>query len=226
MAAESARARLRGLYAITPPMRDSARLEALCAACLEGGARLLQYRAKDLAPGLALAQARALAGLCRAHGALFIVNDSVALALAAQADGVHLGRDDEPPGHARIVLREALIGVSCYDDPERARAAAAAGADYVAVGSVFASTTKPGAVRAPLEAVARARAAGGLPVAAIGGITLANAAEAIAAGADMVAVISALFDAPDVRAAAARFAALFETPAHGARDVPTQPGAV
>lgn len=219
-----ARERLRGLYAITPQASDTARLEALAAAALEGGAALLQYRAKEAPPGLALAQARALAGLCRRHGALFIVNDSLPLALAAGAAGVHLGRDDEDPRAARIAFPAGVIGVSCYDDPRRARAAAEAGADYVAMGSVFASATKPAAVRAPLAALADARRLSGLPVAAIGGITHANAREAIEAGADMVAVVSALFDAPDVAAAARRFAALF--PPSGASHVRAQPGAL
>ena len=226
MKAEAARARLRGLYAVTPAVADTARLVSLCAACLAGGAAILQYRAKEAAPGLALVQARELSALCREHGALFIVNDSIALAAASQADGVHLGRDDEAPRAARIVLPNALIGVSCYDQAERGRDAAAAGADYVAVGSVFASPTKPGAVRAPLGVIASARRISGLPVAAIGGITLENAPAVVAAGADMIAVISALFEAPDPREAAARFAALYASPRHGERDVSTQPGAV
>jgi thiamine-phosphate pyrophosphorylase len=202
--------RLRGLYAITPEMLDTERLADLARAALEGGAAVLQYRAKDIPPGVALLQARRLAGLCRDHGALFIVNDSIELAAAVQADGVHLGRDDGSPKHARMVLPDAVIGVSCYDEPGRALAAAAGGADYVAIGSVFASTTKPGAVRAPLAAIGEARAASSLPVVAIGGITHANAAQAIAAGADMVAVINAVFSARDVRAAAREFARLFD----------------
>lgn len=211
MASEPRRARLRGLYAITPESRDTERLVALARQCLEGGAALLQYRGKEAPAGLALTQARQLAALCRAHGAVFIVNDSIELALAVQADGVHLGREDEDARHARIVFPEGILGVSCYADPQAAAAAAKAGADYVAIGSVFPSSTKPAAPLAPLEAVARARAASGLPVAAIGGITPENAAEAIAAGADMVAVISAVFAAPDVRAAARAFARLFDS---------------
>lgn len=226
MRPEDAATRLRGLYAITPQVADTARLEGLAAAALEGGATALQYRAKDLPPGLMLAQARTLAALCRAHGALFIVNDSLPLAVASQADGVHLGRDDEDPRLARLAFGPGLIGVSCYDDAERAARAARDGADYVAVGSVFASPTKPGAVRAGLAAIAAAReASGGLPVVAIGGITLANARAAIDAGADMLAVISALFDAPDVRAAAAGFTSLFQE-SNGDRHARAQPGAL
>jgi thiamine-phosphate pyrophosphorylase len=216
---------LRGLYAITPETRDTESLVARSRLCLAGGARVLQYRAKGLDAAVALEQARRLAAECRAAGALFIVNDSIDLAEAARADGVHLGRDDADPREARRRLPRAVIGVSCYAAPERAREAALAGADYVGIGSVFASATKPSAVRAPLDAIARAKRAGGLPVAAIGGITPANAPEAVAAGADMLAVISALYDAPDVLAAARALSRLFdeyEVP----RDVRAQPRAV
>jgi thiamine-phosphate pyrophosphorylase len=201
---------LRGLYAITPETRDTASLVSRAESCLAGGAALLQYRFKDLPSALALEQARALAQACRVHGALFIVNDSIELARAVGADGVHLGRDDDDPAEARRAWPQAVIGVSCYADAAHARAAAAAGADYVGIGSVFPSSTKPAAVRAPLQLLRQAREASGLPVAAIGGIDLANARAAIEAGADMVAVISALFDAPDVGAAARAFTALFD----------------
>ena len=197
-----ARFALAGLYAITPVTTDTQRLVERVVHALEGGAALVQYRAKDLAPALALEQARGLARLCHARGVPLIVNDSVELALAANADGVHVGRDDAGPAAARAALPRGIVGVSCYAAPESARAAAAAGADYVAIGSLFPSATKPGAARARLEHLGEARLAGGLPVAAIGGITAGNVAQVVAAGANMVAVISALFDAPDVRAAA------------------------
>ena len=217
-------ARLRGLYAVTPAIADTNLLVGRVRAAIEGGATLVQYRAKDASPGLALVQARALAALCHASGVLLIVNDSVELASAVGADGIHLGRDDAGVREARIALPRAIIGASCYADPERARAAAAAGADYVAVGSVFASTTKPGAVRAPLAVIAQARAAsGGLPVAAIGGIDAGNARAAIDAGADMLAVISAIFDSPDVRAAARSVARFYDTTTPGRSDVRPQP---
>ena len=221
-----ARARLRGLYAVTPEMEDTARLVARVEECIAGGAALVQYRAKRLAPELALDQAGRLASACRAHGVMLIVNDSLDLALAVDADGVHLGRDDTDLRRARAALPGKVIGISCYDDPRLARAAASAGADYVAIGSVFPSTTKPGAVRATLESLAHARAGSGLPVAAIGGITVENAPRVIAAGADMLAVISALFDAPDVRAAAHAFASLFDRPATTDSHVRTQQRAV
>ena len=165
----------------------------------------MQYRAKGLAPGAALAQARRLAALCRAHGVPFIVNDSIPLALACGADGVHVGREDAGVREARVAMPRGIVGASCYGEVERARAAARDGADYVAVGSVFASATKPLAVRAPLALIGAARDASGLPVCAIGGITADNVGQVLDAGAAMAAVISALFDAPDPRAAALAF---------------------
>ncbi len=223
MASESTQ--LRGLYAVTPETAATEQLVERTRLCLAGGARLVQYRAKSLQPALALEQARRLAHECRAAGALFIVNDSVDLALAVAADGVHLGREDADPREARARLPRGVIGVSCYAEPERARAAAAAGADYVAIGSVFPSTTKRTAPRAPLEAIARAKAAGGLPVAAIGGIAPSNAMQAVQAGADMLAIISALYDAADVRAAALSISRMFDA-TEVSRDVRAQPRAV
>jgi thiamine-phosphate pyrophosphorylase len=200
---------MRGLYAITPEGARGARLLALAEAALAGGARLIQYRAKSSAGA---EEAKNLARLAHRHSARLIVNDDVALAIESGADGVHLGRDDGDLAAARAAFPRGLLGASCYDSLAAARSAAAAGADYIAFGSVFTSPTKPGAVRAPLELFAAARPLG-LPLVAIGGITLANAPAVIAAGADCVAVISALFDAPDVAAAARSFENLFRQPA-------------
>jgi thiamine-phosphate pyrophosphorylase len=220
------RAILRGLYAISPEMTDTARLVAAVEECLAGGARLVQYRAKSATPTLALEQARRIATACRAHGAALIVNDSVELAVAANADGVHLGRDDVGIDEARAALGDRIIGVSCYDEPLRARAARDAGADYVAIGSVFHSATKPDAARASLENLTAAKRISGLPLVAIGGINIDNASLAVAAGADMVAVIQALFDASDVRAAARSFTRFFENSPTAGPHVRTQPRAV
>jgi thiamine-phosphate pyrophosphorylase len=224
MASERA-ARLRGLYAITPELADTRLLTERVAQALAGGAALVQYRFKNADAGLAREQAARLAALCRAAGALFIVNDSVEVARECGADGVHVGREDAAVAQARRALPNAILGVSCYDDAARAAAAARDGADYVAVGSVFPSRTKPLARPATLDAIARARAASRLPVAAIGGIDLANARQVADAGADMIAVISALFDASDVEAAARGFADLYEPTAWTA-DARTQPRAL
>ena len=215
---------LRGLYAVTPETDDTARLVERVQECLAGGARLVQYRAKRIDAARALEQARAIAQACRRRGVPLIVNDSVELAIAAGAQGVHLGRDDVDAASARAAFPEAIIGVSCYDDPARARAAARSGADYVAIGSMFASRSKPVATRATPAHLAEAKRLSGLPVAAIGGITPDNAAGVIAAGADMLAVISAVFDADDVRAAARALALLFTTSHRN--DVRDQPRAV
>jgi thiamine-phosphate pyrophosphorylase len=202
---------LRGLYAITPESADTHHLVQSVEQCVAGGARLVQYRAKSLAPALALAQARLIGERCRRGRVPLIVNDSLELAVASGADGVHLGRDDGDVRRARERFPDGIIGVSCYANAACAARARDDGADYVAIGSVFASATKPAAPLAPLAAIAEAKRAGGLPVCAIGGIDAANAPQAIAAGADMVAVISALFTATDVRAAAAALSALFDT---------------
>ena len=191
--------RLRGLYAVTPEVSDAVEKVRLA---LEGGVALLQYRRKRRA----LAEARAVAALARRHGVPLIVNDDVELALELDADGVHLGRDDGDLRTARRRLGGRILGASCYDDPELARRAVEAGADYVAFGSVFASTTKPAAVRAPFALFATRF---GVPLCAIGGITLANAPQVIAAGADLLAVVSDLFDAPDIRARAGQYQGLF-----------------
>jgi thiamine-phosphate pyrophosphorylase len=140
----------------------------------------------------------------------FIVNDDPGIAIAAEADGVHLGRDDDDPIATRSKLAGKLLGISCYDSLAAARAAVAAGADYIAFGSVFPSPTKPAAVRAPHSLFGEARVLG-VPMVAIGGITLENAPQLLEAGADCVAVISDLFDAPDVAARARAYGKLFGT---------------
>ena len=193
--------KLRGLYAITP---EGPGLEQKVRAALEGGVALLQYRRKhgDAAEG------RRIAELAREFGVPLIVNDDVSLALEIGAQGAHLGRDDGDLAAARARLRGRVLGASCYDDLSLARAAASAGADYVAFGSVFPSPTKPHAVRAPLSLFEEAKPLG-VPLAAIGGITLDNAAAVLAAGADLLAVLADLFAAPDIRARARQYGKLF-----------------
>ena len=202
---------IRGLYAVTPDLADTALLVAKVGAVLAGGACWLQYRNKVADSDARREQAGALLRLCRRHDAALIVNDDVELAREIDADGVHVGAEDAAIPAARARLgRGKLVGASCYDDLQRARAAVAQGADYVAFGSFFASSVKPGAVRAPLSLLPAAHELG-LSVVAIGGITLDNAGELIAAGADAIAVISALFAAPDPQAAARRFCELFQS---------------
>ncbi len=201
--------RIAGLYAVTPDLADTADLVARVAAALAGGAGAVQYRNKTADPALKRAQAAALARVHAARGAVFIVNDDPALAAAVGADGVHIGGSDGSVAAAReIVGPDRIIGVSCYDDPALAESAVADGADYVAFGSFFPSSVKPGARRADVALLLNARHLG-VPIVAIGGITPANARELACAGADAVAVISAVFDAPDVEAAARAVANAF-----------------
>ncbi|MDE2342789.1 MAG: thiamine phosphate synthase [Betaproteobacteria bacterium] len=205
------RSAIRGLYAITPDIADTHRLQSLVQQAIDGGLTLLQYRAKTLSAAQRLEQARALATQCRAQNVTFIANDDEALARACGAAGVHLGRDDSPKKFLESggSERSLLVGVSCYDSLPRALEAEAAGADYVAFGSVFPSSTKPDAVRAPLALLGEARRQLRIPVVAIGGITLEHMDELHRTGVDAVAVITALFSAPDVRKAAQEFNAYF-----------------
>ena len=202
-----ARLRGNGLYVIT----DGPNPDLLMAVrqALAGGARLLQYRDKTTDAARRLAEARAIQAVCAACKVPMIVNDDVALALAVGADGVHLGEEDGDLAAARAALgQDAIIGVSCYDSLERARQLARAGADYLAFGAFFPSPTKPHARRASPDLL-RQSATLGLPRVAIGGITPENGGSLIDAGAEYLAVISAVFAAPDVQAAAARFSQLF-----------------
>ncbi len=205
-------AKLEGLYAITPDWPDTPRLIAATEAILRGGCRIVQYRNKTATPCHRDEQAVALRGLSRRFDALLIVNDDVDLALACEADGVHLGGEDGDLIAARQWLGpDRLLGASCYQSLELARTAAQAGADYIAFGSFFPSPTKPDARRAGLELIEQARAATGLPVCAIGGITLDNAAPLVAAGASLLAVISAVYNSPDPERAACAFSQFFES---------------
>lgn len=203
--------RLTGLYAITPDWADSERLLTVTEAILQAGCRWLQYRNKTAPPALRQAQAWALRALTRRHGAQLIVNDDPGLARSVDADGVHLGREDAHVSAARDILgNDRLIGVSCYQSLALACKAVAAGADYVAFGSVYPSASKPQAAPADLALFTEARRSLPVPVVAIGGITPDNAAAVIAAGADALAVITALYAADDPRAQAERFLASFD----------------
>lgn len=202
---------LRGLYAITPesPTHESP-LTAQVEQAIAGGARIIQYRNKCGDPDWRLTEVGALLTLCRAKDIPLIVNDDLALAEALGADGVHLGREDADPQEARRRLGPtAIIGVSCYDDLECARNAQAIGATYAAFGRFFPSGTKPHTVQATPDLLSRARRELALPLVAIGGITPENGRSLILAGADMLAVVGAVFDRPDIRAAANAFNRLF-----------------
>ncbi|MEW6118739.1 MAG: thiamine phosphate synthase [Pseudomonadota bacterium] len=201
-----------GIYVITPETPDTDRLLGLVEAALAGGVAAVQYRDKSGDVARRHEQASELVALCRRHGVPLIVNDDLRLADLADADGVHLGRDDGSVREARIILGPMkFIGASCYQSLDLARAAQDAGADYVAFGSFFPSPTKPGAGRASPDLLHAARTTIRVPLVAIGGITRDNASALLDAGADSLAVLSAVFDAPDIRAAARNLNQLFET---------------
>jgi thiamine-phosphate pyrophosphorylase len=197
---------MRGLYAITPDIADTAVLAAKVEHALKAGVAMLQYRNKIISKDKRLLQARELAPLARGYGVPFIINDDVEIALAVGANGVHLGRDDGDLAGARAKLPGKVLGASCYSALAHAEAAVRAGACYVACGRVFPSPTKPDAMRAPLSLFESEL---GVPRCAIGGITLKNAPELIAAGADHLAVISDVFDAPDIALRVSQYRKLF-----------------
>ena len=205
--------RVRGVYLLTPDIEPGG-VESMLSkldAAVAAGAAMVQFRSKPdgAIGGMGTDSRRALAqrvqAVARRHSALFIVNDDVDLALALEADGVHLGRDDGDLHRARAKLPHQLLGVSCYDNPERADEAIRCGADLIAFGSMFPSGTKPGAVRASLDLLRRARLRHpDTRVVAIGGICAGNIRSVAEAGAHAAAVIGAVFTAADAAGAARR----------------------
>ncbi|PYN09511.1 MAG: thiamine phosphate synthase [Candidatus Rokuibacteriota bacterium] len=180
-------------------------LDDLLAAVIDGGCRMVQLREKEWPSGRLLPLARRLRERCRRAGATFVVNDRVDLALAVEADGVHVGQEDLPAKVSRPLLRAGmLLGVSTHT-VEQARAARDDGADYVAVGSMFATATKPDFQLVGPALIRKLRAEIRVSLVGIGGITHDNVAEVVRAGADGVAVISAVCAAPDPAAATRRF---------------------
>ena len=200
--------RPQGLYPITPDEPDTARLLARVQPVL-AYATWLQYRNKAVDPATRRAQVEALLPACRAHGVPLIVNDDWRLAADCGADGAHLGEDDGDLREARAALGPgAIVGASCYDSLLLAERAVAAGASYVAFGAFFATGTKATTRRAT-TALLREAAALGVPRVAIGGITPDNAPPLVAAGADLLAVIGGVFEAPDPVAAARAYLRTF-----------------
>jgi thiamine-phosphate pyrophosphorylase len=184
-----------GLYAVTPDELNTDVLLAKVEAALRGGINFLQYRNKRADHQLQTQQARAILPLCRQYQVPFIINDSIKLCLTLDADGVHLGADDGNLAEARARLgTDKILGASCYNRLDLAIAAELAGADYAAFGACFASGTKPNALVAPLDLFTQARQSISIPLVAIGGINLENAAQVIEAGANAVAVVGALFN--------------------------------
>lgn len=205
--------RLKGLYGVTDSQLqpDDRILVETVEQALQGGMKVLQYRDKSLDHNKRFRQAGALKVLCHKYQALLLINDDVDLALAVEADGVHLGQQDEALADARARLGDyAIIGISCEGSLELARTAVEQGANYIAFGRFFPSRTKPDAKPAEVSLLTEAKKRFDLPVVAIGGITVDNAPELIQRGADMVAVVNNLFASRDIQHRTQSFNALFQ----------------
>jgi thiamine-phosphate pyrophosphorylase len=209
MSLQKLRSSIKGLYAITPDELDTSVLLSKVRAALRGGAEVLQYRNKLADAALRSTQAQALRILTREYGVTYIINDDANLALQVDADGVHLGGEDGSVAAARALLgADKLIGVSCYNRPSLAQQAELDGADYIAFGAFFTSSVKPEAVVASVGMLYQARLETQLPIVAIGGITVENGEQLLQAGADALAVISAVFSAADIEQTARQFSVL------------------
>ena len=201
-----------GLYAITPDIADTDLLLAKVEAALRGGVNMLQYRNKTANHKLQTQQARAILPLCRQYNVPLIINDSVKLCLTLDADGVHLGADDGNLAEVRARLGSSkILGASCYNRFDLALQAQKAGASYVAFGACFSSSTKPNAPVAALDLFTRAKTELAVPCVAIGGITLQNASQVIAADASAIASINAIFGANDVKLTSQQLSQLFKS---------------
>lgn len=201
---------LKGLYAITDSSTGD-ELYAKVEQALQGGISILQYRDKTADTQRRLAEAKTLRKYCQRFHVPLVINDDVQLAIASQADGVHLGSEDGSFLEARKLLGdEHIIGVSCYNDIQLAKQAEALGADYVAFGSFFPSPTKPNAPRANAETLRQAKAQLASPICCIGGITHDNASLLIDHKPDMLAVISAIFAKENITKSTQRFTQLFD----------------
>ncbi len=199
--------RLAGLYAITDSsLMPNQQLIAMVEAALIGGSKIVQYRDKSDDHKLRLEQAQQLVKLCNRYQCPLLINDDIELAKAAGAQGVHIGQSDDSLAKARATLgSDAIIGVTCHDSLDLAKAAEAGGADYVAFGAFFPSSTKPNAKPAPISLLTDARQQLQIPIVAIGGITVDNASQVIDSGAAMVAVVHSLFAADNIEQRARQF---------------------
>lgn len=201
---------INGLYLVTPDCDDTELLCKQVSQALQGGVSLVQYRHKTASETLRLAQARALLILCRQARVPLLINDHVALALEIDADGVHVGQHDSAIATTRRLLGLGkIIGASCYNRFELAEQAQAEGADYVAFGACYPSTTKPNAPQASAALFTQAKQSLSVPVVGIGGITLDNASPLIIAGADALAVITDIFQATNIAGRCRQFQTLF-----------------
>ena len=202
---------LKGLYAITDEnLIPEKHFNQIVESALQGGAKIIQYRDKSNDQEKRLHQATILQSLCQKYKSLCIINDDIELAKEINADGVHLGKDDNSIAEARRVLgNDAIIGVSCYNDLSLAIDAERNSADYVAFGAIFPSPTKPNAAVADLDIISNAKLKLSIPICVIGGITEINIHQVVEHGSDMAAVISSLFSVNDTKETAATFSSHF-----------------
>jgi thiamine-phosphate pyrophosphorylase len=204
-------ARLRGLYAITDHDLLGNNLINAVREVLQAGGRIIQYRDKTSDTIRRKREALALRELCDQFDALLIINDDIELAHQIDAHGVHVGKLDASLTQARHLLGpDSIIGVSCYNSLQLGEQACQEGADYVAFGSVFPSSTKPDAVKADLDLFRQAKASLPIPIAGIGGITPENAPELVATGCDMIAVIHSLFGQNRIQSVTRTFCKMFD----------------
>ena len=203
--------KLQGLYVITDPVLCGSHMIESVEQAIAGGANIIQYRNKTASKKQQLNEAQALQILCQKHQRLFIINDDIALALAVHADGVHLGQTDGSIQSAREQLgKEKIIGMTCHSNMDAAITAQQQGASYVAFGRFYPSHTKPAAPPAEIDILHQAKAQLQLPVVAIGGVTIENAGTLINAGANMLAVIHAVFAQDNIKQSAQNFSQLFK----------------
>jgi thiamine-phosphate pyrophosphorylase len=203
--------RLRGLYAITDSyLIPEHSFKKTIEKALSSGVKIIQYRDKSCDTDKRFEQARDIKYLCEKYNTTFIINDDVELAKEINADGVHIGANDSSYDIARAALgKDKIIGISCYNQFDLAKKAQLQGADYIAFGRFFTSKVKPDAVAATTELLVRAKQELHIPVCAIGGITLNNAAKLMAANIDMLAVITAIFDSDNIESTCQKFSGFF-----------------
>ena len=205
---------IKGLYAVTPDEKDLFALSSKVESCIRGGARLIQYRSKGLSKTEQNKQAREIKMVCDRYKVPLIINDNVELCRIINANGVHLGEDDDSLEKARLVLGPSkIIGVSCYNSIDRVRKAVDKGATYIALGACFPSKTKPHAPTASLDLIDLVLKNFKIPVVAIGGINLENIDLLINEGVNCVAMINSLFKVKDIEGTARKFSSLIKNEA-------------
>ena len=205
--------KLKGLYAITDPKLMNTDLISKTEQAILGGINILQYRNKTAPLDQQEQEAQKIAILCKKNNVLFLINDNVELALKVNADGVHIGQSDTELQQARKVLGEnKVIGVTCHNKIELAQIAQQQGANYVAFGRFFNSETKPSAPPAELSLISEAKKSISIPIVAIGGITQETAPLLLKGGADMLAIIHAIFGQDDISNATRQFVEIIDSP--------------